>query len=94
MKSYHNTTRQPADFVREAEMKAKTQEELILEIFKIFNTLTASQAHALFEDKNTPITSIRRGITNLMKGGDLVKTDDTEIGNYGKPEYVYKLNNF
>jgi hypothetical protein len=39
-----------------------------------------------------PITSTRRAITNLLNRGELTKTSDTKIGEYGKPETFYILN--
>ena len=45
-----------------------------------------------FKDKNVPITSIRRAITNLESEGLLHKTDIQKPGVYGKLNYcwVYK----
>lgn len=40
---------------------------------------------------DTPITSIRRGMTNLTTRGKLVKTDRTVIGAKGKPENIWKV---
>ena len=90
--SYFNTTNQKADFVELAEDKALNQEQTILHLFNTFKTMTASDCAKMFECVNTPITSIRRGMTNLKNLGILTKTDNTQIGMYGRPEYVYELN--
>ncbi len=49
-----------------------------------------SQAHRLYPDNGTPLTSIRRAITVLTNKGLLQKTDEQISGVYGKPEYVWK----
>jgi hypothetical protein len=36
-----------------------------------------------------PITSIRRGMTNLANSGKLVKTDDLTMGKFGKREHLW-----
>lgn len=41
--------------------------------------------------KNTPVTSIRRAMTNLTEAGLLVKTDQKIIEEYGKPNFQWKL---
>ena len=45
-------------------------------------------------DNNTPLTSIRRAITNLEKKGKLEKTDIQKEGMYGKKTFcwVFKSN--
>jgi len=91
MNSYHNTTNQDDDFVLVEEFKARTQEDIILNIFNVFPRMTASEIHQMFDDINIPLTSIRRGMSNLKKRGVLIKTEDTKVGIYGKPEYIYKL---
>jgi hypothetical protein len=40
---------------------------------------------------DTPITSIRRGMTNLTNSGHLIKTDRLITGAKGKPESIWKL---
>ncbi len=40
---------------------------------------------------DTPITSIRRAMTNLTNRGNLVKTDAQVTGAKGKPEYIWKI---
>ena len=45
----------------------------------------------LFEE-DTPITSIRRAITNLTKKGLLRKTATQKLEQYGKNNYCWKFN--
>lgn len=70
----------------------KSQEQAVLKIFKDKKKLSASEAWLLYNKKdNTPITSIRRAITDLCSEGELVKTLKTKEGLYGKPEHIYKI---
>ncbi|MFA5420319.1 MAG: hypothetical protein WC341_17835 [Bacteroidales bacterium] len=62
MNSYFNTTSEPDPTL--FEVKARTQEQIILEIFRSHENLTASECHKLFPGL-APLTSIRRAITNL-----------------------------
>jgi hypothetical protein len=72
---------------------AKTQEAQLLQIYRMNRNLSASQAWKLYPGKNIPLTSIRRGISNLCNSGKLVKTDQMVRGLYGKNEYLYKYKN-
>lgn len=89
--SYHNTNRESGETLINSNIKAKTQEDAIFKIFKDKIKLTASEAWILYNSNPTPITSIRRAITNLCKDGKLMKTDDTKEGIYGKKEHVYAI---
>ena len=92
MVSYYNTNNEGSKALESSEKKAKSQEEIILEIFRSKQKLSASQTWAIYDSSGmTPITSIRRAITNLCKNSKLVKTADTINGLYGKQEHIYKL---
>jgi hypothetical protein len=75
----------------ESTKKAKTQEAQLLQMYRMNRQLSASQAWKLYPGKNTPITSIRRGISNLCNAGKLVKTDQMVMGIFGKKEHLYKI---
>ena len=96
-KHYFNTTNQDADFVSMEIEKCKSQEEIIFDIFSDGKQYSASDVwEKYFEIKvhsetPTPITSIRRAITNLTYVGKLVKLNETKIGMYGKPEHYYEV---
>lgn len=95
-KSYHNTNGLQGKDLVKAETKAKSQEEKVLEIFKQNKSLSASQAWDRYIDleiRQTPLTSIRRAITNLCKSGKLKKSELMVTGIYDKPEYIYRLVN-
>jgi len=62
MNFYFNTTQEPDPTL--FEVKARTQEQIILEIFRKYPDLTPSECHKLFPGL-APLTSIRRAITRL-----------------------------
>jgi hypothetical protein len=63
MNHFFNTTNEPDPTL--FEVKARTQEQIILEIFRKYPDLTPSECHKLFPGFQVPLTSIRRAITNL-----------------------------
>ena len=80
-KSFHNTTNE----VEQLEMfegMANTQEEIILQMYKDRKRMSASDVFNFYPCGVTPITSIRRAITNLYKDGKLLKTEDKKQGIY------------
>ena len=93
--SFHNTINLSGPELRSAQSSAKSQEAEILKLFRQgWQTFTPSEILRQFDrqlDTNVPITSIRRGITNLTTQGFLVKLDDTRRGPLGKPEHLWAL---
>ena len=90
--SHHNTTNLKGAALAKAESKAKSQEKAILELLIGGGKYTASEVWGLiYEPTATPLTSVRRALTNLMNKGKLIKTDEKKIGYYGSPEHYYKL---
>jgi len=104
---YYNTTSSSGKELSENKKKAKTQDEKILEFFKVSGKLSAS---LIFPLMNCPITSIRRSLNTLSKpsmktvqlasGGEysivqpakIRKTDIKVNGLYGRKEYLYSIN--
>ena len=92
MDRYYNTTRLARKDLDLAIRQAKNQDEIILCLFvKYHHPLTPSEVHGAFFTKDTPLTSIRRSMSNLTKAGYLVKTDTQVDGRYGRPEYRWNL---
>lgn len=89
--SYHNTTGIQGEQLELFEEKAANQEEIILALFKQTPRMTASECLNRYPCDNTPLTSIRRGMTNLMNKGKLIKTEEKKTGTYGRPEYIYEF---
>ncbi|MBA7475648.1 hypothetical protein ES707_11020 [subsurface metagenome] len=76
----------------EFEEKAVTQEAKVLFFFRqnlhrSFTPFEVKQHSGL----NAPITSIRRAMSNLTDQGRLIKTPATRQGEYGKPNYCWRL---
>jgi Fe2+ or Zn2+ uptake regulation protein len=89
---YFNTNKLPDEQLVIANQQTEKQEDIILNIFfQQKKKLTASDIYNVYDNPNTPLTSIRRGITNLKNDGLLNKTDEMKIGIYGKPEHCYEL---
>jgi hypothetical protein len=91
---FYNTIKLASIDLQLAKDKCKSQEEFIKWLFNNQPDLqiTPSQLLDLF-DNNTPITSIRRALTNLTNDNFLQKTDVKVTGMYGKPEHIWKLYN-
>lgn len=88
--TYYNTTSVSGDKLVTYMAETESQEQRILNMFRKIPKMSASQCWMKMYTKE-PITSIRRGITNLVRAGVLRKTDIKVTGYYGKPEYVYEL---
>lgn len=92
--SYYNTNKESGIDLKESNAKAKTQEQFLMDVFYEKESLTASQAWSIYckeVNSNTPLTSIRRAMTNLCDEGLLYKTDDMREGLYGKKEHIYRV---
>ena len=93
MKSFHNTIEVTGEELARYEMRAGAQEEHVYRAYKNHKKLTPSEAWDwLYPNiKLTPLTSIRRAISNLTAKGALEKTKEQKTGIYGKPEYYWKI---
>ena len=93
--SYYNTTGlYGSDLVKE-QINAQDQEGRILRLFKHSDEAYLSPSEVMKKYEliwnAIPITSIRRALTNLTKGGKLVKTSVMKTGMYNKPERCWQL---
>ena len=87
---YYNTTKESI-YLKEYIERAENQNEIVKKIFKIYQKeLSPSQVLKLSK-LDCPLTSIRRSMTNLTKQDKLVKTENKITGDYGRPEYLWKL---
>ena len=89
---YYNTNRETGQNLSNSQAITVSQEERILEYFIISKAYDVAPHHllGLFQD-NTPITSIRRAVTNLERAGKLVKTDVMTKGTYGKMVHTWRI---
>jgi hypothetical protein len=88
--AYHNTNGETGQEFKASNIKAVKQEDLILNLFKAAGSMSPSEVHTILAI-NSPLTSIRRAISNLTYAGKLEKTPNQRKGMYGKSEYIWKL---
>lgn len=103
---FYNTINLPTDKFIEEEIKTAAQEKLILDIFQANPTLQLNPSRVLkvfIENfkRTPPLTSIRRGMSNLSNGkhyqkvfgtdAPLVKTGNMVPGTYHLPEHTWML---
>lgn len=87
--SYHNTNDLEQNEADRYAAFTGDQERQILAWFEKHGTGSPSQVGAFF--RQLPITSVRRGITNLTNRSKLNKTSKTRIGPYGRPENIWEI---
>ncbi len=90
---FHDTTGLQPDELQSEEQKAKSQAQIILELFRKHPEMSASDVYRKYPHSDLfgpPITSIRRAISNLKKAGYLEITGKLKTGIYGKKEHIYK----
>jgi hypothetical protein len=89
---YHQTTPLSGQQLADAIRTAAVQDAAILAVYSAGIARTPSQVHSILTrmGKSWPITSIRRGITNLQRAGALRKTDECRISPWGKPEHLWE----
>lgn len=99
-KSFYNTIRLDGEDLKKANARAATQEQFVRALFlanpeKKFSPSEVMKIASGKYQKNCPITSWRRTLTNLTYedfGKFLVKTEEQREGIYGKPESKWALN--
>ncbi len=91
MKNFNNTTNLTGKQLKKAIDTSKSQEDIVLALFKMGSKFSPSQIYKILDVK-WPLTSVRRAISNLTYTGHLVKTEDKVLVEYGSPEYVWKYN--
>jgi len=91
--TYYNTTNMKGNLLKNYGLKAMTQDQIILDHMKFLGTPQApSQVwEDCFNTKRTPLTSVRRSITNLYNNGYLKYTDKKIKGPYGRPEGLWVI---
>jgi hypothetical protein len=92
MKTYHNTLDLRGPLLDIAKIKARSQQEIILEYFTqchdVWLTPFEVQTRVL---PQAPITSVRRSMTNLTKAGKLRKTHVKVQEKLGAPNHKWRL---
>lgn len=91
---YHATTRLSPAELSHAIATAKNQDQRLLVLFRRYGPLSPSMAlrHWVAQGwREVPLTSIRRGISDLTSEGRLTKTGLQVKGAFNMPEGVWKL---
>lgn len=93
--TYYNTVSEQGETLKAYRSKASGQDAKILELFRKRPEMSYSPFQVLaFADLpvTTPITSVRRSMSNLTKAGLLVRLDAKRKGNFGRNNCTWKLN--
>jgi hypothetical protein len=92
--TFFNTTREKGRRLLGYRVRAASQQDQILHFFLDHPGVgyTPSAIHHRLFGPSTPLTSIRRAISNLTQERKLVKTGRKVQGVYGRPEHQWKLN--
>jgi hypothetical protein len=95
---YYNTTNETGISLKTNFEKADNQTRLTLAVFQTYpnDNLSANDVWAFLIDnesinEQTPLTSIRRAITDLTNQDRLVKTDKKVLGSAGRKTYTWRL---
>lgn len=92
--SFYNTIHLPNEQLHIAEQDARSQQQIILDMFRRHPhaELTPFQVQVRCHLTGSPITSIRRAMTNLTKAGHLKKNGSKKQERYGQMNYTWSLN--
>jgi len=90
---HYNTTNESEEQLGIFHSKTKTQDILILEFFQDQPLVEygASRVHLALFGNSTPITSVRRSITDLISDDKLEYSGRKRAGNYGRNEKLIRL---
>jgi hypothetical protein len=90
---YYNTNKETGSTLESSQKTTETQEVLILAFFRANKGALygPSQIASRVFHNSVPLTSVRRGMTNLTYSRHLEKTDNTVDGSYGKQEHTWTL---
>jgi hypothetical protein len=94
--TYYNTTTLCNPVLERYESKSIKQEAQIMAAFHKYPKLPMTPHDVLYRGgftQDVPITSIRRGLSNLTKAGYLVKTDLMKVGPFGRVSHTWTINN-
>ena len=92
-RSFHNTIAARGSELTQLDARAQTQEQAVLNFFRqnVGRMFTPSEIHQRLFTPATPLTSVRRAITNLTEAGHITKTDIRTLGPYGVAEHCWYL---
>ena len=93
--TFYNTTNQSGEELKSSWVETAKQDEIVLLLFARNKdmTFTPFDIQNILKndyDKDYPITSVRRSISNLTEIEALEKTSTKRKGKYGKSNYCWK----
>jgi len=88
---FYNTNQESLSEASDSSAKAAKQSDVILALFEMTKTPMSPSMVYKALGQEWPITSIRRAMTNLTDDGEIVKTQKTTKGIYGKKEHLWAL---
>lgn len=93
---YHNTSGIQGRLLLDFQERARSQEDRIYRIFqesprKLMTPFEVKTILDFLEGTDTPITSVRRAMTDLTKEGRLVRTRERKTEVYARPNYYWRL---
>ena len=90
---FYNTNRETGSVLDSSQKKTETQEARILAFFQDNDGAAYGPSRIALQvfNNSVPLTSVRRGITNLTTSGLLEKTWIMVDGIYGKQENTWAL---
>jgi hypothetical protein len=90
--TYYNTNKEVGKELSKSREVTQTQEQMIYKFFLSTGaSLSPSTVHLRVFKGKVPLTSVRRGMTDLTDAGLLIKTDFMVNGIYGKQVHTWKL---
>jgi Fe2+ or Zn2+ uptake regulation protein len=92
--AYYDTTKEEnSNQIALFTAKNSKQEVIILRVFQSGAKMTPFDVQRILKSKghNIPITSVRRGITDLTTQGHLVKLDEKGPGEYGRKCFKWQI---
>lgn len=89
-RDYYNTNDEQGDVLRDSRSNARHQQDVVLAHYRAHPGRNIAP-HQVPMPAGTPLTSVRRAITNLTEAGLLEKTDEMVPGTYGKQVHTWRL---
>lgn len=89
---HYNTTNETGQTLATYRQSAMKQEEAVLALFRSRRLpMSPSQVWRHYGADLTPLTSIRRAMTDLTEQGLLERLEVKVEGHYGRPEHLWRL---
>ena len=90
---FFNTVRESGKKLAHSKRKAKTQDDVVFDVFQKLGDATQHEIWLYLHNKGIdyPTTSICRAVNTLTCLGKIRKTDEMRIGRYGKLIHIWRV---